>query len=403
MLAERMGRGLAELDPGRERVLVHGVSVGEVKGARALVEGLLELSPTTEIAISTTTDTGQRVARATYGEHPIVRFPIDVELAVNRFLDRVRPTAVVLIELEVWPNFLRACNRRGIPVVVVNGRITHRSHERYKLFRRLVPQFRRISYFAVQSEEYAERFRDLGVEDDRVFVTGNVKFDALRSGVRRAPLELEQRVGARAGQPVVVCGSTHEPEERYCVEAWRDHASSARLVIVARHPERNDELVGLFRGLGIEVERLSALRAEDVGGDPAKPLLVDTIGELEDVYALSDLVFVGGTLIPHGGQNLLEPAAQAKPVVRGPSVSNFLQEALLLDSERAAVEVASAEQLGPAWRRLLADSDERRAMGERGQRAVERQRGATERTLKAVAPLVLESHRKTATRGPRPA
>ncbi|MEX1024168.1 MAG: glycosyltransferase N-terminal domain-containing protein, partial [Planctomycetota bacterium] len=220
MLVERLGRGVPRLDPTRRRILVHGVSVGEVKGAAALVAELERFDPGLEIAISTTTDTGQRVARGLYPGLTVVRFPFDVESSIARFLDRVRPTAVVLVELEIWPNFLRLCNQRGIPIVVVNGRITDRSHARYRRFRHLLPQFRRISYFAVQSEEYALRFLDLGVEPARLSVTGNIKFDALRLERREPAPELVRRVAARSGQPVVVAGSTHDPEERAVVAAW---------------------------------------------------------------------------------------------------------------------------------------------------------------------------------------
>lgn len=384
MVGERLTLGLPRLAAGKTRVLVHGVSVGEVKGAAPLVRALEAAHPELEVVVSTSTDTGVEVARQTFTGRRVVRFPLDPSWLVARFLDRLAPSAVVLVELEVWPSFLRLCNRRGIPLAVVNGRITDASFARYHLFRRALPQFNRISLYCVQLEEYAQRFRQLGAAPERVVVTGNLKADGFRAAAgerdRQRLLELARLLGLRSGTLVVVGGSTHAPEERLVAQAWREALPDARLVLVPRHPPRAEEVERDLAALGLAAQRLTRVRAGE-SVDPARPLIVDTIGELESVYALSDLVFVGGSLTEHGGQNVLEPAALGRPVVHGPHVQNFRPEAALLRSTGAARCVADGAELAQVLRELAADGDLRRRMGEAGRSAVAAQAGATARTL----------------------
>lgn len=372
----------------RRRVLIHGVSVGEVKGAAPLVRALAEREPELEIVISTTTATGLEVARQLFPGHSIVRFPIDLSGAVERFLESVDPALVVLIELEIWPNFLRCCNRRGVPVAVVNGRITERSFARYHHFRRTLPQFNRISLFCVQLEEYAARFRALGGEPSRVLVTGNMKADGLLRAMtpekQRKVEELRRLLGAREGQLTVVAGSTHSPEEAWFAAACRESVPQVRVVIVPRHPVRAPEVVKDLAALGIVPQLLTELRRGEIRPDPALPALVDTIGELEAIYALADIVFVGGSLIPHGGQNMLEPAAQGCAVLWGPHVTNFPQEAALLESAGACRRVADPSELARVLRELASDEPGRRRMAEAARAAVVLQQGATALTLDAL-------------------
>jgi 3-deoxy-D-manno-octulosonic-acid transferase len=374
--------GLPRLAPaGRPRVLVHGVSVGEVKASQSLVRAL---RPHYDVVVSAFSDTGVEVARQLYPDLTVVRFPIDFLPLVRRFWRRVRPQHVLLMELEAWPCFLREANRRGAPVSIVSGRITDRSFARYALFGKL-PQFERISLFAVQDETYAERFAQLLGTRQRIVVTGNVKVDGLRLGP--APRdsrfdELARLAGGRPEQRVLVAGSTHDPEERLVLDAFRAVAPDARVVLVPRHPDRADTLEATLADA--DPQRLSRLRAGE-RPDPSRPLLVDTIGELERVYALADIVFVGGSLVAHGGQNMLEPAAQGKPVLYGPHTGNFVQETALLERAGGARRVADVAALGVALRELLDDPASARAMGERAMLAVERQRGATEATLRALA------------------
>ncbi len=390
MVLDRLGRGLKSVPrarPDRPRVLVHGVSVGEVKGAQSIVAGIQETFPGVEVVICSTTDTGLSIARELFPSNVVLRFPIDLSLVLRRFLRRVEPAFVVLIELEIWPNFLRECNRCRVPVVVVNGRITDWSHSRYLYFRRLMPQFNRISLFCVQSELYADRFGALGVDPRRILITGNVKADGLRVGRVDPGEELTRLLGPREGQLVLVAGSTHEPEERHVVRAWREGIPDARLILVPRHPERSPGIVRDLARDGCTARRLSRLRAGEESPDPAEPVLVDTIGELERVYGLADLVFVGGSLIEHGGQNMLEPAAQGLPVLFGPHVANFLHESRLLLDAQAARQVGDAEELARTLRELAADPARREAMAHAGLETVESQRGAARRTLEALSEL----------------
>lgn len=373
------------------RILIHGVSVGEVKGAQSLVATLKRERPDAEIVVSTTTDTGTEMARALFGAKAVVRFPLDVSWLSKRFFESVRPTAVVLIELEVWPNFLRCANRLGIPIAVINGRITENSFGRYQLFKKLFPQFNRISLLCVQSEVYADRFRALGVEPRRLVVTGNVKADGLEIGKRQVGPDLPRWVGVQEGQIVVVAGSTHEPEERWIAEAWRKGVPESRLVLVPRHPVRAPEVERSLADLGVACQRLTELRAGSIALDVSKPLLVDTIGELERVYACSDLVVMGGSFIPHGGQNLLEAAAQGLPIICGPYMENFTQEVTLLEEAGACLRAKSHGALAGLLADLQADPDRRRAVGTAGLAATDRQRGATVETWRALAPLCFGS------------
>lgn len=384
MVRDRLTLGPIPGRSDRQRVLIHGVSVGEVKGAGPLVRQLAERHPELEVVISTTTATGLEVARKQYPDCSVVRFPLDFSFVASRFLRRIRPIAVVLIELEIWPNFLRECNRSGIPVAVVNGRITPQSFGQYRLFRRTLPQFNRISLFCVQLEEYAERFRQLGGSPERVLVTGNMKADGLPAGASDdVPEELARLLGGRPGQPVLVAGSTHDPEERMVTEAWSRGAPGTRLVLVPRHPQRAAEIVRDLQALGFPPQLLSALRAGEPA-DPDRPAIVDTIGELEAVYALAEVVFVGGSLVPHGGQNVLEPAAKGRPVLHGPHVHNFRQEVHLLAQSGASLSVEDTAALAAALEALFADPPRRARMAAAGREAVESSRGATALTLDAL-------------------
>lgn len=386
MAAARLALGLRTAPPagGLPRLLVHGVSVGEVMGARALVARIAERHPELEVLISTTTSTGAAVARRIFPGHRVVRFPLDHSFLVRRFLRVLRLRAVVLVELEVWPNFLRAANRAGIPVAVVNGRVTPQSFSSYFLFRHLLPQFGRISLFCVQDEDYARRFAELSGEPGRILITGNIKADSLSPGRRPPPPELERLLGGAPGQAVLVAGSTHEPEEAWLTEAWGRAVPGARLVLVPRHPRRTVEVRAALAALGQRAQLLTELRAGKEAPDPARPALVDTIGDLEGVYGLADLVFVGGSLVPHGGQNMLEPAAQGCPVIYGPHVENFVQEAALLERAGSALRLAGRGELAAVLARLLADPGARARMAAAGIEATRAQQGATALTVEAL-------------------
>ncbi|MEY2806732.1 MAG: CMP-3-deoxy-D-manno-octulosonate--lipid tetraacyldisaccharide 3-deoxy-D-manno-octulosonate [Planctomycetota bacterium] len=369
----------------RRRVLVHGVSVGEVKAAQSIIRELERTRPDLEVVVCTTTDTGEAMARRTYPHLVVVRFPLDLRPVVRRFLRVLDPACVVLVELEVWPNFLREANRRGVPLVVVNGRITERSHRRYGRARALLPAFDRLSLLLAQDEEYARRFASLCRDGSRIRVTGNVKVDGLGTGRAHPGEELARLLGPAPGDLCLVGGSTHDPEELLVARAARASGAALGIVLVPRHPDRAASVANALRAAGFEVQLLTELRR---GREPSPRAvrIVDTIGELEGVYALADIVVVGGSFVPHGGQNLLEPAAQRRCVLHGPHMWNFAAETRLLQRRAGALEVPDEEGLAQALRALAGDPARRAAMGANGLEAVELQRGATARTMAWLEP-----------------
>lgn len=385
MVAERLCLRLPRLGPAPAggRVMVHGVSVGEVKASKSLVEAL---RPHHEVIVSASTDSGLLVARELYPDLTVVRFPLDFRPVVSRFLRRLRPTAVVLLELEIWPLFVRSAAQAGVPTAIVSGRITPSSFANYRRFGPTLTQFSAVRLFAAQTRTYAERFLALGAPAERIQVTGNVKVDGLDAEAREPgprARALAAELGLDGTRPVLVAGSTHGPEEVTACLAFRAAAPEARVVLVPRHPPRVPEVVEALRAEGLDPQLLTELRG-GAAVDPTRPCIVDTIGELERLYALASLAFVGGTLIDHGGQNVLEPAARGLAVLHGPDVANFTQEAALLEQAGASRVVEDGASLERAVRELLADPAGTAAMGEAGRRAVAGQRGATQRTVEAL-------------------
>ncbi len=385
MVRRRMGVGLPEPpQPGeRQRILIHGVSVGEIKAARSLVLALEQDRPDLEIVLSSVTSTGFNIAQELYPHLRVVRFPFDPGWIVARFLRRVAPVTVVLVELEIWPNFLRAANRAGIPVAVVNGRIAERSFRSYRIFRNLLPQFNRISLYCVQAGEYGERFAQLAYQEGRILLTGNMKADSLGDGRVDPGEEFRRLLGGNPGQLVLTAGSTHGDEEQVLARLWSEAWPETRLILVPRHPNRAGEVRSALEGLGLQCQFLTELRA-GLAPDPSLPVIVDRIGDLEPTFGLSDLVFIGGTLVPHGGQNMLEPAAQGLPVIYGPHVDNFLVEARLLEEAGAALRVATPAELQKVLSELIKSPERREIMAKAGLEVVRNQKGATLRTMKAL-------------------
>jgi len=390
-LAQRMGKVPARKGSG-PCIWIHGVSVGEVNAARKLIEELGKAFPDTEIVISTVTNTGQEVARKAYPGCVVFYFPLDLSWIVRRFLEALAPRCVILMELELWPNFLMAAKAFGIPVVVANGRITKKSFWWYHTFWPFVRRaFNAITLFCVQSKDYAERLRRLGFADERVRVLGNVKFDTVELSPNPDRIRhLRIIYGLDDDAKVVVAGSTHEPEEATILASfkqWQAASPTLRLIIVPRHKERFDAVARLIERTGLRWARRSRLET----GPPASPpqvILVDSMGELGLNYSLADVVFVGGSLIPHGGQNMLESVAQAKATLFGPHTSNFRDVVELLLKSEAVVQVRNRDELARAVARLLASPAERSRLGENGRRIVLAGRGATARHVDAIKEII---------------
>jgi 3-deoxy-D-manno-octulosonic-acid transferase len=397
-LGERAG-SLPKFDAGgRPVVWLHCVSVGEAQAARPLARALLEEYPGHALVVSTTTLTGQRVAREAFkGQAALVfYFPFDWAWSVRRALRAVNPSVVLLMETELWPRFFRECRRRGVPLALVNGRISEKSFGRYKLIR---PFIRRVlselSLAAMQTEADAERLVALGLAPERARVTGNVKFDIEAAAAQPLTEELRQRFRIDRDRPLVVAASTHAPEERIVLEAFHvltNETRRPRLLIAPRHPERFGEVAALLEAAGLAWTRRSdEARESDATCDV---ILLDSIGELRAVYQLAEVVFVGGSIAPVGGHNVLEPALDARAVVTGPHTSNFkaivaaLLERDALVQLRNTGDTSAGRELARAIRELLEDDEKRRRTGKRARAVLEQNRGATTRTVELLAPLL---------------
>jgi 3-deoxy-D-manno-octulosonic-acid transferase len=386
MLPGRLGFAACTPPDAARPLLLHGVSVGEVKALRPLVALLRERRPGLAIAISSTTPAGLATARSAYPDLAVHAYPVDLPGATRRFLARVRPCAVVLAELEIWPNFLRNCHARGIPVAIVNGRITDSSIRGYRRVQRWLPRFDRIALYGVQNERYASGFRALEVPHERVVVTGNLKYDNLPTAAEDAAFRASPWARWSAAAPLVVFASTHEPEELELTRAWARSAQRERAVavVVPRHPQRSERLAeALARAHPGRLLRRSALR----GDEPLAPgdlLLVDTFGELESVFRGARGAFLGGSLIAHGGQNVLEPAALGVPVVTGPHVQNFREEVELLESAGGLRRAAGADEVIRCLESWLADPAAAARQGRAAAGALASRRGAAQSTFAAL-------------------
>ncbi len=387
---ERMGRLPVHLNlDGDHSIWIHAVSVGEVLAARPLVPALRERFPRHRIYLSTTTMTGNAVARKSVrGIDGLLYAPFDFPFAVRRALDVLNPSLLVLVETELWPNLIHAAHGRGARIAIVNGRISPRSFRRYL---RLGPFLRKVlaemDLFLMQGEAHAERIRAMGSPAERVQVTGNLKFDAAPPG--RLPERLARLLVAAAPGPLWVAGSTVGGEEQLVLSAFhgvRERIPQARLLLAPRHPERFDAVVPLVEAAGFRCLRRSAL--DPSSWSDGEVLLLDSLGELSQVYALASVVFVGGSLVAAGGHNILEPAVAGKPVIVGPHMENFQEIADQFRSEKALVEVATAEELGREVTDLLLDERRRQGLGERARELVGRNRGAVVRSTDALSSLL---------------
>ena len=393
-------RGQAPLRIGDQPCLwFHAVSVGEVLLLQPLVREMARRRPNWEVVISTTTTTGLAVARRTYPDLVTFYAPLDFSWATRRAVARVRPTVLALVELELWPNLIRAAKRSGAKVAIINARLSARSYRGYRSLRApLQRTLGRIDIVAAQNAEYARRFVELGIPSHRVSITGSVKYDGLESDRNNAKTrELRQLLGLAPTDLVFVAGSTMEGEEAAVLAAyqaaWRQH-SSLRLILVPRHAERFENVALWLEQQGETVVRRSRVKAAAARRSGAsRPIIViDTIGELAAIWGLADVAFVGGSLRPgRGGQNMMEPAAYGASVMFGPHIANFRETVDQLLKRNAARQVADADEL---TRGLLADLDDPEAAATRGAAGrdfVLAQNGAADRTLTELDRLVESS------------
>lgn len=373
-------------DPGiHDSIWVHAVSLGEVNAAAPLIEALMQRHRDSRFVITTVTPTGSDRVLQLFGDRVFhVYLPYDLTRAVGRFLDRVRPRLAVIMETEIWPNLFMTCAERGISIVVANARLSEKSLRGYWPIQPLVRRaIRCASFVAAQSASDEERLRLLGASEPKLAVVGNLKFDmAVPDGVRESGAAF--RAAAGVARPVWIAASTHEGEE---IAVLKAHATVLRrfpdalLLIAPRHPERFKPIALACRAYGFR----TATRSEEGGADPSHQcFVIDSMGELLEFYAAADVAFVGGSLDPIGGHNLLEPAALARPVIVGPHTFNFAEVTEDLIAAGAALRIGDADDLGPAVVRLLSRDVERHSMGDAAHAVMERERGAVERTMAIV-------------------
>jgi 3-deoxy-D-manno-octulosonic-acid transferase len=386
---------------GQPLIWIHCVSVGETQAARPLVLELKKQLPDRRIAISTTTLTGQNLAREIFKHEAekIFYFPFDWRWSVRRTLKALRPEVVLIMETELWPVFLRECERQQIPVAVLNGRLSEQSFRRYRLFRGFMSQvLRGVSLAIMQSEDDASRLRSLGIAPDKVQVAGSLKFDAGTLPLNDAlTAELRERFNFTNDSQLILAASTHAPEEKIVLEVFKrlisQAAPGARLLIAPRHPERFSEVAALLEASGFSAARRSVPQKES--DKDAKVILLDTIGELQSVYSLATVVFVGGSIARTGGHNILEPAAVGACILTGAHTYNFREIIEKFARAEAIIQLPALPdsdttlELEKLFGALLADRDMRRTLGERAKQLVNQNRGATARTMELLKNLLL--------------
>lgn len=388
-LTERLG-----FIPGRLRkaaqpgsIWVHAVSVGEVLAVTNLVRELQGADPDRPVFISTVTQTGQYLARGRFGEDRAFYLPMDLGFAVRSYLGLLQPSLLVLAETEFWPNLLHMMKRRGASVAAVNARISDRSFPRYRRFRWFFSRvLREIDLFLAQTEEDARRLVAIGAAPERVRVSGNLKFDVRPSPASTLTEDLRRNMPADS--PIVVCGSTGEGEEEILLHAFQEclrQYSTAVMVLAPRHPERFDKVAELILSLSIPSIRRSSWNASrPISGSV---FLLDTVGELASVYAVGTVAFVGGSLFPTGGHNILEPAQYGVAIMTGPYTFNF-REIIRIFVENDALKTVTASNLSQELLQMLQNRQERERMGSRARELFTRYSGATKRTLEALQPLL---------------
>ncbi len=384
-LSERLGRVPSRLlAPGARTIWVHAVSVGELLAVTGVIQELRRRFASHRVVVSTTTATGQKLARERFGEANVFFFPLDFTFAVRPYFDALRPELIVVAETELWPNFFRVAHARSVKLVLINARVSDRSFPRYRMVCRwLAPVLDSVDLFLAQSRDDAGRLVAIGAAPERVEAVGNLKFD-IPAGVSSA---LVQQLRGATTTPVIVCGSTVEGEEPMVLDAFRvvqRRFPDALLILAPRHPERFDAVAALLSSSGLRVWRRSQWNGERLhhGGI----FLLDTIGELAAVYQLADVAFVGGSLVPRGGHNILEAARFGVPIIVGPYMDNFRE--MFGTFYPDGLRMTDAAHLGETMDRLLADPAFARSLGARAQETWRANAGATQRTLERIESLL---------------
>jgi 3-deoxy-D-manno-octulosonic-acid transferase len=391
-LGERLGRVPARLfeQVTLNTIWIHAVSVGEVLAISRVVEELKAQLPGWRVVVSTTTDTGQKLARERFGENNVFYFPVDLPFAVRAYLQVLRPKMLVLAESEFWPNLLRWARLFGAAVAVVNARVSDRSLPGYLRFQKLLRRvMRNVQLFLAQSEEDASRLIQMGAPSDRVHASGNLKFE-VKPPVKPAIAAAFASMKREEDGPLLVAGSTLDGEESMLLEAFRQVVArypNAVLLLAPRHPQRFDEVASLLESSGLRCQRRSQWKEE--GPIAGGVFLLDSIGELASLYEFADLAFIGGSLVPRGGHNVLEAAQFGTPILVGRHTENF-RDIVEVFRQADALRVVTSQSLTATVLHLLENYDERIALGRRAFEVIRSQRGATGRTVSALQELLVE-------------
>ncbi len=388
---------------GVSAIWIHAVSVGEVLAAKPLVDEIKQRFPQRAVFVSTTTETGQRLARERIERADgIFYFPLDWTTAVRRALATIQPQITIIMETEIWPNFLREAKRQGALVIFVNARISEKSFARFKRWEFFVGEFfaralRDADLLLAQSPEDAARLSEMGAAEEKVEVTGNLKYDGTAPSISKFGAWLGSQIRQQERWPVVIAGSVVEGEEEAVLAAydivqrrWR----RALLVLAPRRPDRFDAAAEISSAAGWNVVRRCAIEIGKPLAENADVLVLDSIGELAGLYSLGDAAFVGGSLVKAGGHNILEPAWFSKPPVFGQSMENFREMAAKFLSAHAGVQVHSGQQLGKVWVQLIEDNTLRERMGRAARELSERNRGATARAMARISEMIGSAERK---------
>ncbi|MBI5143838.1 MAG: 3-deoxy-D-manno-octulosonic acid transferase [Candidatus Omnitrophica bacterium] len=383
------------LSSGEERIWIQAVSVGEVSLCRALIPLLKGKFPDKEIVLSTITRTGNDLAKKIFsGEAVVIYFPLDFSFIVKKVVSLIRPGLYIMVETEIWPNMIKETSDNKIPSILINGRISDKSFGMYRLAKLFLKDIlTKIDKFCMQSEIDAERIISLGAPSGRVGVTGSMKFDIEAAGDAESAQKMRESLGLKADAQLLVAGSTHNGEEDIVIEVFKNllrEFPGLNLLIAPRHVERVAEVERAARQFGFESARVSSLQLKAYSLKRPFVFILDTIGQLKDVYAIATLVFMGGSLVKHGGQNPIEPAVSEKAILFGPYMFNFKDIASIFLKNGAAIQVMNKKDLLEKAKSLLKDSAARIQLGQNAKRTVSENRGATERNLDAAVHLFVD-------------
>jgi 3-deoxy-D-manno-octulosonic-acid transferase len=385
-------------------IWIHGASVGEVITAKNIIEKIDREFPEWETFISTSTNTGYSVAKQNFSGKPIFYFPVDLSWITRKVLRRIRPSCIILIELEIWPNFLVSVYKENIPLIIVNGRISNKSFKAYRIISRISGAFynsltNKMNTYCARTELDAQRFRDLGISGEQVFVTGTMKYDNIPTHINEnSKNELADLFRIKDNDLVLIGGSTHEGEEEILLRIFERLSKTypnLRLIIAPRHIERTRDVSRLIEKKGFAPVLKTSVDSSNYSWQNSKKeiILIDTVGDLEKIYALSDYVFVGKSLVPSGGQNMMEPAGLGKPVIFGPHVFNFKEEVDMLLGNEAAKMVETQDELCGTIEFFIKNPEAAKEMGLRAQEVVSEKRGATEKNMDIIREILKRKER----------